>query len=46
VSEQGQQALRSDAKSTISGVLAEILYLREPDKGGMLRISPFEMAWR
>lgn len=46
VSEEGQQALRSDAKSAISGVQSEIIYLREPDKAGMLRISPFEMAWR
>lgn len=46
VSEEGQQALRSDAKSAISGVRAEIIYLRAPDKAGMLRVSPFEMAWR
>jgi len=46
VSEQGRQTLRSDEKSAISGVLAEILYLPEPDKAGMLRLSPFEMAWR
>ncbi len=46
VSEEGRQALRIDAKSAISGVQAEVIYLREPAKAGMLRISPFEMAWR
>lgn len=39
-------ALRTDENARITGVLADIGYLREPAKVGALRLSPFELAWR
>jgi hypothetical protein len=37
---------RKDAKEIFAGVLANIGYLREPGSTGLLRFSPFEIAWR
>ena len=37
---------RKDAKETFSGVLASIGYIRAPGSTGLLRFSPFELAWR
>jgi hypothetical protein len=39
-------ALRRDESAKITGVLADIGYLREPGKVSALRLSPFELAWR
>lgn len=39
-------SLRTDAMGKIIGVLADVGYVRQGDKTGVLRISPFELAWR
>jgi hypothetical protein len=39
-------ALRTEESAKITGVLADIGYLREPAKASALRLSPFEFGWR
>jgi Polysaccharide lyase 14 len=38
--------LCTDETARIMGVLADVGYLRERAKAGVLRLSPFEIAWR
>jgi hypothetical protein len=38
--------LRREEKESLAGVLADIGYLRAPDKPGTLRLSPFDLSWR
>ncbi|MCZ7595840.1 MAG: hypothetical protein M5U16_13790 [Hyphomicrobium sp.] len=45
VDDQGLQ-LRKDAKAVLAGVLVAAGYRRAPPEPGMLRFSPFEIAWR
>jgi phage shock protein PspC (stress-responsive transcriptional regulator) len=44
--ESTHMALRKDESEKILGVLAGIGYFRAPAKPGMLRIGPFELAWK
>ncbi len=39
-------ALRTDAAEKFIGVLADIGYVRAPEKAGTLRITPFELSWQ
>jgi hypothetical protein len=39
-------AVRRSATAAIAGVLADIGYLVEPAKPGMLRLTPFELSWK
>jgi hypothetical protein len=38
--------LRSDDKTTLTGVLAGAGYRRSPDTPGLLRLSPLDIAWK
>jgi Polysaccharide lyase 14 len=44
--ESTRMALRKDAGEKILGVLADIGYLSAPAAPGMLRMGPFELAWK
>ncbi len=46
VAEDTQLSLRSDANAKFTGVLVDIGYLRDPGTDSVLRLSPFELAWR
>lgn len=46
VADADKLELRRDEKEGIGGVLADIGYLRAPDKSGTLRLAPFDLSWR
>lgn len=41
-----RMTLRKDTSTILAGILAIVGYGRAPDEPGMLRLSPFEIAWR
>lgn len=45
-SEDSRVPLRNDSDTLITGILAAIGYHQAPAQPGMLRLSPFEIAWR
>ncbi len=46
VVEDHRLVLRNDANTLLAGILASVGYGRAPDAPGMLRLSPFGIAWQ
>lgn len=46
IAESTKLSFRSDTSETIAGVLVDAGYFRDPAKPGILRLSPFSLAWR